>query len=173
MLALVVAASWMWSYWRADQVFGTLGRDGWSIDVLCGRLRIIRAPGLKEAGPDPGWRWRSFPTFDLGVPPPRLERNCTWHALGFGFDRTISGAGGAAGRQFTFANYVVVVPHWFLFAAVLVVPAWRAYAYDRRRRARRSDGHCRVCGYDLRATPDRCPECGRRVAGETTARTVS
>jgi hypothetical protein len=40
-----------------------------------------------------------------------------------------------------------------------ILPAWwlvRKRKLDRERRK----GTCRVCGYDLRASAERCPECG-------------
>jgi hypothetical protein len=42
--------------------------------------------------------------------------------------------------------------------APLPLIAWLRW---KRLRRRRRTGTCLICGYDLRASPDRCPECGK------------
>jgi len=63
-------------------------------------------------------------------------------------------------------NDGVAIPYWMFVAAGGI--AWSARAYLHRRR-RRDAGQkiCVACGYDLRATPERCPECGNVVASPT------
>ena len=48
----------------------------------------------------------------------------------------------------------------FLPLALIVVPRMRADHGNAAARVARRRGVCAACGYDLRATPDRCPECG-------------
>ena len=57
-------------------------------------------------------------------------------------------------------RWFLTVPHWLPAALLIALPGARLARSLRRRRNRRRAGLCRRCGYDLRATPDRCPECG-------------
>jgi len=56
----------------------------------------------------------------------------------------------------------VSVDHWLLAALFGVLPVLNVAVHIRRRQ-RITAGVCLSCGYDLRATPDRCPECGSKV----------
>jgi hypothetical protein len=64
---------------------------------------------------------------------------------------------------------MLLIPFYALFGATLLLPAFWLRAIMRRR-ARLRLGLCRRCGYDMRATPQRCPECGTVPA--TTAATA-
>ena len=55
--------------------------------------------------------------------------------------------------------FTVGAPPWFVMLLCLIAPS-RAIVRWARRRKRTPDGACINCGYDLRASPDRCPECG-------------
>ena len=56
-------------------------------------------------------------------------------------------------------SWVLVIPMWpiVILAALLEAEIIRRWLL---RYWRKSNGLCPKCGFDLRATPDRCPECG-------------
>ncbi len=55
---------------------------------------------------------------------------------------------------------VFIIPFWFLTCVAAILPALSGWSLVRRHRSIVMQGLCKNCGYDLRATPDRCPECG-------------
>jgi hypothetical protein len=72
----------------------------------------------------------------------------------------------------------IVLPYWALAVPLALWPAGTIAGVTVRRQRRmlaqrrQRQGRCTGCGYDLRATPQRCPECGTAVPGHSDTTTA-
>jgi hypothetical protein len=104
-----------------------------------GRLDVLYLSSW--TGEDPGF------TYMQGSPETYGGTDYSHRLLGFG-----------AGLQLNGGRFVNI-PYWFLALSAAVPPLVALKRIRKRRRLSRP-GLCAVCGYDLRASPERCPECG-------------
>jgi len=63
-------------------------------------------------------------------------------------------------RRLSSDAHAFTISYWWLWAGSAALPLVVIAGWCRRHRGDRHKGLCPACGYDLRATPDRCPECG-------------
>ena len=76
-----------------------------------------------------------------------------WHYFPWMFSGPPSSARGVA----WIVAIVLLVPLFIVFITpIFAMSGWRKYLMLKRAR----NGCCGHCGYDLRASKDRCPECG-------------
>lgn len=189
-LSMCCAAYWIRSYyyadafgWRSypklvqgayrDSAVGALARSGRILLSYNSWLRSVAPDSQHRYFPDapPGWHVRSTrhrlnkcpldPTF-------YLQTGTSLSFLGFGYGR---GTWTAASSADALHDTSVVVPLYFL-QVLLTIPALVTLVNEIRR-LRSPAGKCVHCGYDLRATPDRCPECGTVVTPPAGSRTTT
>jgi hypothetical protein len=157
LLCLASAGVWVRSYRWWDDVgwagppspdaasfYFTLASAGGGADLTIG----FNPRGIRAEWVDEGWHW-----YSSNRRPIAYANTAPANRWGFGYDSY-----GAA----EFRRASIVFPLWLSTILFALPPLTRFVFFIRRRRVR--DGHCRYCGYDLRATPDRCPECGRAPA---------
>ena len=137
LLFVAVCGLWVRSYWRNDLV---VRRLSFFIYVIGSSHGVLVAGWARNVATDHGWEYHAG-TVD------NWNRS---YGLRIGF--------GVSPGQ----DSLIFVPH-ALVVIVSGVTASVAGLQSRRLRRRKRSDVCSVCGYDLRATPDRCPECGNEA----------
>jgi len=138
------------SCFRHDTLSFASGQTTISVQSLRGKVAVSwrSAPGASDTD---GWRWE---TADVGTY--TLEDEFDHARLGFSVER----------RQHHYRDGRAIVARKVLFRldALAVVFVGIALAPWLIRRLRHARDRCRNCGYILKGSTRRCPECGNAVA---------
>jgi hypothetical protein len=160
LLCVATAGLWVRSYHNEDCLihisnsdevtdkclYSSLGR----MTCLAVTFFITTPDGAHEAT---GFRWQTKKHS------PGLFNRTTIHSV-----RDFGAQPGFVWRNFEFTNRdpfrpLITVPHWALVMLLAFLPSWGLIRHAGHGKSRVA-GICPQCGYDLGATPDRCPECG-------------
>ena len=169
LLCVAVGVLWVRSYWATDVIcYQVLHGKQYDYHPTETELRTGRGRLSVRTSRPPRWiAYRPDSPWSVGTSRPLAisisGTDTLWTRLGFGLDNHWSATEGIG------PWLRVVVPFWLPAALCAVLPALRLMRSYVLRRRIRSAGECPFCGYDLRATPDRCPECGTIAAAPPAA----
>jgi hypothetical protein len=101
------------------------------------------------------WRFRIFPLGGWRYQP-------RWRSLGFSLETTTESYPRkfVPGTSRVARGVALALPYWFIISVTGILPLlWTT----RFRKKDHAAALCPRCGYDVRATPGQCPECGIRI----------
>jgi len=158
LLLVATCVLWVRSYWDGD-----VGREEWEEVTPTRRMCVFSEPGRFGGEIETAETGTRFGGKSVLVHHRPWDRGWGRTCVGVNFIRTTWGVITPIGNGEFFTVTWAIVPYRVLALPFLVFGGvWLAFAALRRHAVTRRSAamRCPVCGYDLRATPDRCPECG-------------
>jgi hypothetical protein len=139
-LAFAVRSMWIWDAWdqRTSEMItvNSVHSNRGSIRIFLGNPQFLLGRGATEVK----WEW--------------WRGKANWAGTPYGLEPVL----GVAYRALPAAGAVMLIPYWLVLVVSGGMPG--VWGIRRWRRWRTKENVCAVCGYDLRASIGRCPECG-------------